>query len=91
LREEQKKEHGQSEPGDGDSIRKIERRFHKPNAPTLSETTDVGKYPPPRERTLRRAVIWRKVGFGNHSDEGCRFTERLLTVVQTLRVTQPRP
>jgi len=42
------------------------------------------------ERTLRRAVIWRKVSFGNHSDAGCRFTERLLTVVQTLRL-QHRP
>jgi transposase len=42
------------------------------------------------ERTLRRAVIWRKVSFGNHSDAGCRFTERILTVVQTLRM-QHRP
>jgi len=38
------------------------------------------------ERTLRRAVIWRKVSFGNHSPAGCRFTERILTVVQTLRL-----
>lgn len=38
------------------------------------------------ERTLRRAVIWRKVSFGNHSEAGCRFTERILTVVQTLRM-----
>ena len=42
------------------------------------------------ERTLRRAVIWRKVSFGNHSEEGCRFAERLLTVSQTLRM-QNRP
>ena len=42
------------------------------------------------ERTLRRAVIWRKVSFGNHSDAGCRFTERILTVLQTLRM-QHRP
>jgi transposase len=40
------------------------------------------------ERTLRRAVIWRKVSFGNHSDAGCRFTERILSVVQTLRMQQ---
>jgi transposase len=40
------------------------------------------------ERTLRRAVIWRKVSFGNHSDAGCRFVERILTVVQTLRMQQ---
>ena len=38
------------------------------------------------ERTLRPAVIWRKICFGNHSEAGCRFTERILTVVQTLRL-----
>lgn len=38
------------------------------------------------ERTLRPAVIWRKISFGNHSDSGCRFAERILTTVQTLRL-----
>ncbi len=38
------------------------------------------------ERTLRPAVLWRKVSFGNHSEAGCRFTERILTVVQTMRL-----
>ena len=38
------------------------------------------------ERTLRGAVIWRKISFGNHSDGGCRFVERILTTVQTLRL-----
>jgi hypothetical protein len=38
------------------------------------------------ERTLRRAVIWRNVSFGNHREAGCRFAERMLTVVQTLRL-----
>jgi transposase len=42
------------------------------------------------ERTLRLAVIWRKISFGNHSQSGCRFTERILTAVQTLRL-QNRP
>ena len=40
------------------------------------------------ERTLRLAVLWRKSSFGNHSQDGCRFTERILTVVQTLRLQQ---
>ena len=31
------------------------------------------------ERTLRPAVIWRKTSFGNHSQAGCRFVERILT------------
>jgi transposase len=38
------------------------------------------------ERTLRLAVIWRKISFGNHSENGCRFVERILTTVQTLRL-----
>lgn len=40
------------------------------------------------ERVQRLAVLYRKNCFGCHSDSGCRFVERLLTVVQTLRVQQ---
>jgi transposase len=40
------------------------------------------------ERLLRRGVLWRKNAFGCHSAEGCRFVERILTVVQTLRLQQ---
>ena len=42
------------------------------------------------ERALRPAVIKRKRSFGCHSEEGCRFVERLLSVTQTLRM-QGRP
>jgi transposase len=38
------------------------------------------------ERVQRLAVLWRKCCFGCHSESGCRFVERLLTVVQTLRL-----
>ena len=38
------------------------------------------------ERLLRRGVLWRKGSFGCHSERGCRFVERLLTVVQTRRL-----
>ena len=38
------------------------------------------------ERAVRPAVLWRKRSFGCHSESGCRFVERLLTVVQTLRL-----
>jgi len=38
------------------------------------------------ERCLRPAVLWRKNSFGAHSDRGCRFVERMLTVVTTLRL-----
>jgi transposase len=42
------------------------------------------------ERLLRSGVLWRKRAFGCHSARGCRFVERILTVVQTLRL-QKRP
>ncbi len=38
------------------------------------------------ERVQRRAVLWRKKSFGCQSQRGCRFVERILTVVQTLRL-----
>lgn len=38
------------------------------------------------ERMLRAGVLWRKNGFGSQSAWGCRFVERMLTVVQTLRL-----
>src|SRR5437763_667009 len=38
------------------------------------------------ERLLRRAVLWRKRSFGCWSVSGCRFVERILTVVQTRRL-----
>jgi transposase len=42
------------------------------------------------ERVQRRAVLWRRRSFGCHSVDGCRFVERILTVVQSLRL-QNRP
>jgi transposase len=38
------------------------------------------------ERVQRRAVLWRRKSFGCHSAAGCRFVERILTVIQTLRL-----
>lgn len=38
------------------------------------------------ERLLRRAVLWRRRSFGCNSASGCRFVERILTVVQTCRL-----
>jgi transposase len=37
------------------------------------------------ERLWRRAVLWRKRSCGSWSVAGCRFVERILTVVQTRR------
>jgi transposase len=38
------------------------------------------------ERMLRPAVMWRKQSQGSHSVGGCRFVERMMTVVQTLKL-----
>jgi transposase len=38
------------------------------------------------ERLVRLAVLWRKRSFGCNSVSGCRFVERILTVVQTCRL-----
>jgi transposase len=37
------------------------------------------------ERSLRHAVIWRKLSFGTQSAPGSRFVETLLTVIETCR------
>jgi len=44
----------------------------------------------PAERALRPAVLWRKGSFGSQSESGCRFVERMLTLIATLRA-QGRP
>lgn len=38
------------------------------------------------EQALRGAVIWRKTSFGSNSGKGLRFTERMLTVIETCRI-----
>lgn len=38
------------------------------------------------ERVQRRAVLWRRKSFGCAGQAGCRFVERILTVVGTLRL-----
>jgi len=37
------------------------------------------------ERSLRHAVIWRKLSFGTQSVAGSRFVETMLTVIETCR------
>jgi transposase len=37
------------------------------------------------ERTIRKAVLWRKGSYGSMSEAGSRFAERMLTVCESLR------
>jgi transposase len=53
---------------------------------TFSKTEGVEPTNNFMERLLRRAVLWRKRSFGCWSEAGCRFVERILTVVQTRRL-----
>jgi transposase len=53
---------------------------------TFSKTEGVEPTNNHMERLLRRAVLWRKRSFGSWSEAGCRFVERILTVVQTRRL-----
>lgn len=43
------------------------------------------------EQALRPAVQWRKLCFGNQSEEGERFTERILTVTRTCQLQGINP
>jgi transposase len=38
------------------------------------------------ERNLRPAVLWRKISFGNKSARGEQFVERILSVVETVKI-----
>lgn len=40
------------------------------------------------EQAVRPAVLWRKGSFGNDSETGSRFTERILTAIATVRQHQ---
>lgn len=52
-----------------------------------NEALDAGVEPTNNaaERSLRRAVLWRKTSFGSQSGKGLRATERLLSVTETAR------
>jgi transposase len=49
------------------------------------EVKDVEPTNNAAERSLRHAVIWRKLSFGTQSAGGSRFVERMLTVIETAR------
>lgn len=55
---------------------------------TFARVEGLGPTNNAAERALRPAVLWRKGSFGCHSEGGCRFVERLLSVAQTLRLRQ---
>jgi len=52
---------------------------------TFLETDGVEPTNNAAERSLRHAVIWRKLSFGTQSENGSRFVETLLSVIETCR------
>jgi transposase len=43
------------------------------------------------ERALRKAVLWRKGCFGNQSEAGLRYAERILTISATCQQQKVHP
>jgi len=52
---------------------------------TFLETDGVEPTNNAAKRSLRHAVIWRKLSFGTQSEKGSRFVETLLSVIETCR------
>ena len=52
---------------------------------TFMDTEGVEPTNNASERALRHAVIWRKLSFGTQSENGSRFVETILSVVETCR------
>ena len=67
---------------------KLCRRLHQRQEALWRFATVEGLEPTNNlaERMLRGAVIWRKKCFGSFSKGGCRFVERMLSVMATLRM-----
>lgn len=67
---------------------KLCRRLHKRREALWRFASVEGLEPTNNlaERMLRGAVIWRKKCFGSFSKGGCRFAERMLSVMATLRL-----
>lgn len=38
------------------------------------------------EQAVRKAVLWRKGSFGCNSEAGCRYVERMLTLIGTAKL-----
>ena len=59
--------------------------WHRQRLWTFLDHDDVEPTNNAAERSLRHAVIWRKLSFGTQSAAGSRFVETLLTVIETCR------
>lgn len=64
----------------GNLLRREQTLWNWVKIPGLEPTNNLA------ERTVRPAVIWRKKSFGSDSVGGCVFVERMLSVIQTLRM-----
>lgn len=66
-------------------LRQYETLFVFTRYPNVDPTNNVC------ERALRHAVIWRKLSFGNDSDNGITYVERILSVLATCRQQDLNP
>jgi len=58
---------------------------HRERLWTFLDHPGIGPTNNTAERSLRHAVIWRKLSFGTQSAAGSRFVERTLSVIETCR------
>ena len=61
-------------------LKREEAMWNWAKVPGLEPTNNLA------ERMLRPAVIWRKKSFGSDSRGGCVFAERMLSVIQTMKL-----
>ncbi|QVL30282.1 transposase [Telmatocola sphagniphila] len=57
---------------------------------TFAKTEGVEPTNNHMERLVRLAVLCRRRSFGSNSEIGCRFVERILSVVQTCRLSRKK-
>jgi hypothetical protein len=63
-------------------LKRQEAMWNWAKVPGLQPTNNLA------ERMLRPAVIWRKKSFGSDSRGGCVFAERMMSVIQTIKLRQ---
>ena len=79
LEDGQRCRHARANAVCGDLFKRFDQLWMFLRHPEVEPTNNAA------ERSLRHAVIWRKLSFGTQSEPGSRFVETLLTVIETCR------
>jgi len=66
-------------------------KTHRENLFRFAQDTEIDRDNNRAERAIRKAVIIRKISSGNRSENGARFLETLLSVIETLKLQGKNP